>query len=166
MSAIRNRLVAAGASATLVAAGSIAYMFEGEVRHTYVDPVGVLTACMGHTSKDLQLGQIFSEVECTEKFIKDLKWAESTVNRCTPNAPEDSKPALISFTLWSGSGNYCTSTLAKLSKQGEHVKACQQMYRWVFAGGKDCRDPASNCPGVVTRRDIEARACLEGIPRD
>lgn len=166
MSAIRNRLVAAGASATLVAAGSLAYMFEGEVRQTYVDPVGVLTSCMGHVSKDLRLGQVFSDVQCTDQFIADLKWAEATVNRCTPDAPEASKPALISFSLWAGSRNYCSSTLAKLANKGEYVAACQQLYRWVYAGGKDCRDPASNCPGIVTRRDIEARACLEGIPRD
>lgn len=159
MSAIGNRLVAAGASATLVAAGSLAYMFEGEVQHTYVDPVGVLTACMGHTSKDLQLGQIFSEVECTEKFIKDLKWAESTVNRCTPALPETMEPALVSFTFNVGSGAYCRSTLAKLANKGDYVAACQQLYRWVYAGGKVL-------PGLVKRRDAEALSCLEGVPRD
>jgi lysozyme len=163
---IKTRLAAAGVTGVLALAGSIAYQFEGEVRKVYVDPVGVLTSCMGHVSKDLRLGQIFTDVECTEQFIKDLKWAESVVNRCTSTAPQGSKPALISFAFWSGSGNYCTSTLAKLSKTGDHVGACKQIYRWTRAGGKDCHDPKSNCPGIITRREIEARACLEGVPRD
>lgn len=158
MSAIRNRLITAGASATLVAAGSLAYMFEGEVRHTYVDPVGVLTACVGSTS-NVELGRHYSEYECTQRLIDDLRTAESAVNRCTPAVPETMKPALISFTFNVGSGAYCSSTLAKLANRGEYVAACQQLYRWVYAGGKIL-------PGLVKRREVEARACLEGVPRD
>lgn len=158
MSAIRNRLIAAGASATLVAAGSLAYMFEGEVRRTYVDPVGVLTACAGST-KDVRLGQVFTDYECTQRLIDDLRTAESAVNRCTPFIPETMKPALISFTFNVGSGAYCSSTLAKLANKGEYVAACQQLYRWVYAGGKVL-------PGLVKRRDAEVLSCLEGVPRD
>lgn len=158
MSAIRNRLIAAGASATLVAAGSLVYMFEGEVRHTYVDPVGVLTACVGSTS-NVELGRHYSEYECTQSLIDDLRTAESAVNRCTPTVPETMKPALISFTFNVGSGAYCSSTLAKLANRGEYVAACQQLYRWVYAGGKIL-------PGLVKRRDAEALSCLEGVPRD
>lgn len=158
---IKARLVQAGASATIVAAGSLAYYFEGERRETYVDPVGVLTACMGDT-QNVKLGALYIEQECTIRFIDGLKHAEAVVNRCTPNVPEVSKPALISFVFNVGSGNYCKSTLARKANAGDMVGACKQMYRWVFAGGRDCRVASNNCPGIVTRRDIEARACLEG----
>lgn len=133
-------------------------MFEGEVRHTYMDPVGVLTACMGST-KDVRLGQVFTDYECTQRLIDDLRTAESAVSRCTPTLPETMKPALVSFTFNVGGGAYCRSTLAKLANAGDYVAACQQLYRWVYAGGKVL-------PGLVKRRDVEALSCLEGVPRD
>lgn len=157
MSAIRNRLIAAGASATLVAAGSLAYVFEGD-KQPYIDPVGVLTVCVGSTS-NVELGKFYSEHECTQRLIDDLRTAESAVNRCTSAVPETMKPALISFTFNVGSGAYCSSTLAKLANEGEYVAACQQLYRWVYAGGKVL-------PGLVKRREVEALSCLEGVPRD
>ena len=157
MSAIGNRLVAAGASATLVAAGSLLYVFEGD-EQPYIDPVGVLTVCVGST-ENVELGKLYSEHECTQRLIKDLRTAESAVNRCTPTLPETMKPALVSFTFNVGSGAYCRSTLAKLANKGDYVAACQQLYRWVYAGGKVL-------PGLVKRRDAEALSCLEGLPRD
>ena len=153
--AIKARLAAAGASTVLAAAGSLAYFSESEVRQTYIDPVGVLTACVGST-EGVKLGQIYSEHECTELFLKDLRTAEAAVNRCTPSVPEAAKPALISFTFNVGSGAYCSSTLAKLANAGDMIGACKQMYRWVYAGGRVL-------PGLVNRREAEAAACLEGV---
>lgn len=37
--------------------------------------------------------------------------------------------------------------------------ACDEILRWVYVGGKDCRDPASNCRGIVIRREEEAALC-------
>ena len=154
--AIKARLVGFGASAAIVAAGGLAYQFEGEIRQTYVDPVGVLTACVGHTGPDVAIGQEFTEYECTEKFIADLRTAEAAVNRCTPGLPEAMKPSLVSFTFNVGSGNYCRSTLAKLANDGDHVGACKQLYRWVYAGGRVL-------PGLVRRREAEAQSCLAAV---
>lgn len=153
--AIKTRLVQASAAGVIAAAGALAYYFEGEVLQTYVDPVGVLTACVGSTGPHVQLGQIYSERECTELFLADLRTAEAAVNRCTPSVPEATKPALISFTFNVGSGAYCSSTLAKLANSGDMVGACKQLYRWVYAGGRVL-------PGLVKRREAEAASCLEG----
>lgn len=156
MSGIRNRLIAGGASLTLVAAGSLLYHFEGD-KQPYIDPVGVLTVCVGSTS-NVELGKFYSEQECTQRLIDDLRTAEKAVNRCTPKLPETMKPALVSFVFNVGSGNYCSSTLAKMANAGQYVAACQQLYRWTYASGRVL-------PGLVKRRDAEARACLEGVPR-
>lgn len=152
--AIKARLATAGVTGLLAAAGSIAYVFEGELRQPYVDPVGVLTVCVGSTNQ-VELGRLYSEQECTERFIEELRWAESTVHRCTPNIPPEMMPALISFTFNVGSGNYCTSTMAKLANTGDYVSACKQLYRWVYAGGQVL-------PGLVRRRAAEAESCLAG----
>jgi lysozyme len=152
---IRTRLIRAGATASVVAAGSLAYYFEGEHNEPYVDPVGVLTSCIGHTS-DVQLGRYYSGQECAQKFIDDLRSAEATVKRCTPDAPPASQPALTSFVFNVGSGNYCSSTLARKSNAGDHVGACKELYRWVYAGGRVL-------PGLIKRREAEAEACLSGL---
>lgn len=155
MATIKTRLIQAGASATIVAAGAIAAFYEGEHRTAYVDPVGVLTTCIGSTN-DVQLGKLYSEQECTERFINELRHAEATVNRCTPNLPEPMKPALVSFTFNVGSGAYCRSTLAKRANAGGLIGACKELYRWVYAGGRVL-------PGLVKRREAEANACLNGL---
>ena len=154
--AVKARLAAVGASGVIAAAGSITYLFEGERSATYVDPVGVLTACVGHTGADVRLGKIYTEHQCTELFLQDLRTAEAAVDRCTPGLPMGMKPALVSFTFNIGQGAYCKSTLATLANAGDHVGACQQLYRWVYAGGRVL-------PGLVKRREAEAASCLEGV---
>lgn len=153
--AIKQRLAAAGVSATLLAAGGLAYQFEGEFNTAYHDPVGVLTACVGNTS-DVELGRLYSERECTDKFVQDLRVAEQAVSRCTPNAPEGMRPALVSFTFNVGGGAFCKSTLARLANAGDYRGACKQLYRWVYAGGKVL-------PGLQRRREAEAAACLSAL---
>lgn len=153
--AIKARLIQAGASAILVLAGGLAYQFEGELFRPYVDPVGVLTVCVGHTA-DVELGKLYSETECTDKFLVDLREAEATVRRCTPTMPPGTVPALTSFVFNVGSGNYCRSTLARKANAGDHVGACKQLYRWVYAGGRVL-------PGLERRREAEAASCLGAL---
>lgn len=154
---IKARLIAMGAGAALLGGGGLAYHFEGEVQEVYKDPVGILTACVGHTSQDLKLGQLYTERECTELFYQDLKTAQAAVHRCTPDIPSyRTEGALISFTFNVGQGAYCRSTLAQKANEGDWVGACQEMYRWVYVGGEVL-------PGLVRRRDEEARVCLEGL---
>lgn len=153
--AIKTRLFQAGASAAPVAAGGLAYQFEGELFSPYVDPVGVLTTCVGHTA-DVELGKLYSELECTDKFLIDLREAEAAVKRCTPTMPAGTVPALTSFAFNVGSGNYCRSTLARKANAGDHLGACKQLYRWVYAGGRVL-------PGLVHRRDAEAVSCLGAL---
>lgn len=154
---IKARLAAAGVSGVLALAGGIAYQHEGEVTKVYRDPVGVLTACVGHTSPALRMGQTFSKQECTDKFIQDLRTAQAAVRRCIKHPlPIYTEAALISFTFNVGSGALCTSTLAKLANTGNLVAACQQLPRWVHADKQ-------KLPGLVTRRHDELQMCLRGV---
>lgn len=156
---IHPRLLAAGASAILAAAGGIAYIFEGEKREVYTDPVGIMTACIGHVSNGLKLGQYFSEQECTTLFISDLGKAAAVVDSCTPTLQEDMKAPMISFAFNVGGKAYCQSTLAKLANAGDLCGACNQLSRWVYAKGK-------MLPGLVRRREFERQECLKGALND
>lgn len=155
---IQARLIAAGATTALTAAGVLIYPFEGEVKHVYADPVGILTGCIGHVDSTLKLGQYFTELECTTQYLKDLRKAQQAVQRCTaPQVlPAKTEAAFISFTFNVGSANFCTSTAAKLIKRGDLKGACQQLPRWVYAKGV-------KLPGLITRRKIEMTVCLEGV---
>ena len=67
--------------------------------------------------------------------------------------------ALTDFTFNLGIGSVQSSTLLKLLNQGKHVEACQQLTRWVKAGGK-------TLAGLVKRRDKEMPYCLGDLPWD
>lgn len=152
--AIKTRLIQAGLAGAVLAAGTLTYEFEGEHRGPYLDPVGIETACIGHVGSKLK--EFYTGKECTGLFVADLIRAEKTVDRCTPNFPEAAKPALISFVFNVGSGAYCSSTLAKKANTGDHVGACKELYRWVYAKGEVL-------PGLVRRRKVEAELCLSGL---
>lgn len=145
-----------GAGAILVAAGALAVLWEGWHNKPYVDPVGILTVCAGHTGQDVKLSHFYSDQQCTDLFLKDLRIAHKAVLRCTPSVPAEMQPALVSFTFNVGEGAYCKSTLARRANAGDHVGACKELYKWVYAGGR-------KLPGLVKRRAAEAQSCLEGV---
>lgn len=157
---IRNRLIAAGASGLIVAAGSIAYLFEGEKRQSYQDPVGIWTACIGHVDASINHGQTFTEEQCSQFFHRDLSWALSAVEKCTPSVPDAMKPALVSFVFNVGNNAYCQSALAGLANKGDLCGACNQLSRWIYATKPDGTKVV--LPGLVKRREAERKSCLDG----
>ncbi|EFC7736166.1 lysozyme, partial [Escherichia coli] len=54
-----------------------------------------------------------------------------------------------------GAGNFRTSTLLRKINQGDIKGACDQLRRWIYAGGKQWK-------GLMTRREIEREVCLWG----
>ncbi len=46
---------------------------------TYRDPIGIVSACTGHTGPELRTGQTFTKEQCTEMLDVDLlKYAPSS----------------------------------------------------------------------------------------
>ncbi len=58
-----NKLIALGLSGVLAAVGVTVANFEGEELTGYLDPVGIETACYGHT-KTAVAGKEYTEEEC------------------------------------------------------------------------------------------------------
>ncbi|WP_149019871.1 lysozyme, partial [Escherichia coli] len=67
--------------------------------------------------------------------------------------PETTRGALYSFVYNVGAGNFRTSTLLRKINQGDIKGACDQLRRWIYAGGKQWK-------GLMTRREIEREVCL------
>lgn len=62
-----------------------------------------------------------------------------------------------------GSGAFCGSTLVRKLNSGDHKGACDEILRWVYADGKDCRIAENNCLGIVKRRYDEHAMCIQGL---
>lgn len=139
----------------LALAAGVVMLWEGYVPRTYIDPVGIPTACYGHTGEDVRVGATYTRKECQALLEGDLAIALAGVNRCI-HVPLQSHEAaaLVSFVFNVGERNFCGSTLARRINRGELPAACAELSKWVYAKGR-------KLPGLVNRRAQE-RALCEG----
>ena len=163
---LRSKLIASFLALGLSApAAFVAYdltlLSEGFEQKVYVDPIGLPTVCVGHMDKALKKGTIFSIEECMEMFAADWKKHQAQLNTVVkvPYKSEWQKEALTDFTFNVGIGNVKSSTLIKLVNQGRHKAACEQLSKWVKAGGKTLK-------GLVTRRANTIPYCLGELSYD
>lgn len=132
--------------------------WEGFRLVAYQDVIGVWTACYGET-KGVKPGMKFTKEQCDVLFIESLVKHEEGMRKClkSPDTiPGHSYAAFVSFTYNVGVGNFCSSTLRKMVDLGNIRGACEQLPRWVRAGGKIVR-------GLVNRRADELTLCLAGV---
>lgn len=147
---------------TLASAISGAFLVapnEGLVKGTYVDPVGIVTSCYGHTGSDIQKGSTYTEHECVAQLMGDLGKTEAQIETVI-HVPLTyyQKAALISFTYNVGVTNLRKSTLARKFNAGDYIGGCNEMTKWVYADGK-------KLAGLVARRSDERDFCLgKGLP--
>ena len=151
-----NKLLAAGITGVLALTGVMVAEFEGEVRTGYVDPVGVVTACFGHT-QTAELGKTYTEKECLNLFAMDLGDHNEQLLRAVKHPLSISEhAAYLSFHYNVGAGNFRSSTLLKYLNSDERVKACNELPRWVYADGR-------KLAGLVKRRELERQLCLNEL---
>lgn len=153
---MRNKLIAlvgAGAAALLFAHVPV---FEGVLTTPYRDAVNVLTVCAGHT-KSVE-NRRYSKQECDNLLATDLVEHAQGVLRCTPQLKGRTYQlaAVTSFAFNVGVGAYCASTMARKVKAGDWKGACNELPRWVYAGGRKLR-------GLEKRREVERQICLTGL---
>jgi len=148
-------------AATALAAPVIAY-YEGTHPTTYVDPVGILTACTGHTGADVHRGVTYSAEQCARWLDADMREAAAAVERCIGvELTAAQVAALISFTFNVGARALCSSTLARLANAGAAAAVwCQQLLLWTKARKAGV---LIELPGLVKRRQAEYRMCMGQI---
>lgn len=156
MKSVAAKLSALGLSAALALTGGTIAVHEGYVPGVYVDPVGVLTACFGHTSQRLTLGIEMSEHDCLVLLAEDLtRHNEQLLDAVAVTLSEHEHAAYLSFHYNVGPGNFRSSTLLRHLNAGRRVAACNELPRWVYAKG-------IKLPGLVKRRADEQDLCLKG----
>lgn len=133
---------------------------EGRKYEAYKDVAGVWTVCDGHTGPDIIRNKRYSDQECDRFLWKDLQPAKRTVDRLV-KVPlgEYQRAALYSFVFNVGSDAFSKSTLLRKLNKGDHAGACEEMRRWVYAGGMKWK-------GLQNRREMERSMCLAESKHD
>lgn len=155
----KSRLKKGGA----VAAAAIALVgaWEGLKLVTYRDIVGVPTVCYGET-RGVTMGDRYTKAECDEMLREALiDFERDGLRRCVKpeqlaKVPDDAYNAFLSLSYNVGTGAFCRSTLVKKLNRGDVRGACNELPKWVKAGGRTVR-------GLVNRRKDEQRICLASL---
>ncbi|MGC6230436.1 lysozyme [Hafnia paralvei] len=126
---------------------------EGREYVPYKDVVGIITVCDGHTGKDIILNKRYSDAECDALTKADLERIAKQVNPSIKvKTTETQLAAIYSFSYNVGANAFIKSTMLKKLNAGDYAGACDELKRWVYAGGKKWK-------GLMNRRDVEYEVC-------
>lgn len=158
---LRSRLAAAALAGSLSMAAALAMWFEGYEPLPYQDPVGIWTVCYGHTSASgtgpVEKARRYKSEECALLLDKDLSLSFAALDRhVTRPLPEATRAALASFIFNVGETKFRNSTLLRKLNAGEGARACDELLRWTYAGGRQLT-------GLVRRRQAEHALCVQGF---
>ena len=153
MTKLRAALAALGVVGTLagtvVGTAEFVKPEEGTVHRTYVDPVGVATACTGNTSAAVP-GATYTAAECELLLLSDVIVAVVASGKLVKvELTEEEWIAVSSFTYNLGWRALQKSTLLAKLNAGDKAGAAKEFKRWVYGGGRVL-------PGLVVRRAREA----------
>ena len=153
----RGKLVAKiGAGATALAV-PLVMLYEGTVLQSYRDPIGIVTAGVGHTGPELRMGQRYTRQQCEDMLYGDLLKHAQALDCIKQPMTDGQKAAFLSFAFNVGNKAFCDSTLARKANAGDMAGACAELSRWTRAGGREL-------PGLVQSRAAERELCERGLP--
>ncbi|HBI10206.1 MAG TPA: lysozyme [Franconibacter pulveris] len=160
---LRKKLIAAaGAGAVAL---TVAFLgghdgIEGRRYEAYQDIAGVWTVCDGHTGADIIQGKKYSDRECDTLLRQDLLPVRRAVESLVTAPLSDyQRAALYSFVFNVGETAFAQSTLLHKLNAGDRKGACEELRRWVYAGGAKWR-------GLQNRREMERVLCLAQSSHD
>ncbi|MFC0268565.1 lysozyme [Kushneria aurantia] len=154
----RKTIASVVGGGTLAIAAAIVSPWEGTRLESYQDSVGVWTVCTGHTATAAP-GQTRTPEACRDLLESDLGAALAAVNRHVEYPISNmTRAALVSFAYNVGEGAFERSTLLEKLNAGDVRGACNELPKWVYAGGQRLR-------GLAKRRANERQVCLDGIER-
>lgn len=145
-----KQAAAAAIAVTLIAS------WEGLRTKAYLDPIGIPTICYGHI-QGVQIGDVKTVKECETLLNGEMMHYLQGVRRmATVNISPEELAAYTSFSYNVGLDAFRRSTLLSKLNAGDRVGACDQLMRWVYAGGRKLQ-------GLVNRREAERELCLSGL---
>lgn len=148
-----NKSGAAGGGLAVVAAITALIMpSEGISLKTYKDPVGIPTICYGET-QGVHYGDTKTKEECESMLYKRIGDYLGPVDKMMPGLPDNRRIAYTDAAYNLGVGTIQKSRIPTFEKAGKWQEACNELNRYVYAGGK-------KLGGLVKRRAEEVKICL------
>lgn len=130
--------------------------YEGCRLQPYQCSAGMWTDGIGNTSGVVP-GKTITERQTAQGLITNVLRVEQLLEKCVAQPmPQKVYDAVVSFAFNVGTGNACSSTLAKLLNQQRWADACHQLPRWVYVKGVFNQ-------GLDNRRAREMAWCLKGV---
>ena len=142
------------AALTLSAAGLVGItQYEGFRGTAYNDGAGTTTIGFG-TTAGVKPGDKVTVERALVTALADANKHGEAIKKCI-RVPmyQHEWDSMVSFSYNVGTNAFCNSTLVKRLNASDYVGACNELTRWVKAGGKVL-------PGLVKRREAERQLCL------
>jgi lysozyme len=151
------------AALSLSAAGLVSIALHEGYTDRAVQPLPGDKPTIGFgTTEGVKMGDRITPPQALARALSDVQKFEGALKQCI-RVPmhQHEYDAFLSFSYNVGSSAFCNSTMARKLNAGDYAGACAEFSRWTLFQGKDCRDPAHRCGGLVDRR-AEERAKCEG----
>ena len=131
--------------------------WEGKRNHAYLDTIAsppVWTVCYGQTGPKAYKGAYYTDKECEDMLRQEVGEFYQRIAACmtNPNIPVSLQASLLELAYNAGSSAVCKSTAMRKANAGDYTGACDELDRWVKAGGKTIR-------GLVNRRNASQEMC-------
>ena len=136
--------------------------FEGKHNKAYVDPVGVVTICIGHTAT-AKAGQYKTDAQCYQLLASDLQDGTNAINNYVKVPLSNHlEAALRSFIFNVGSANFRKSTLLKKLNNADYSGACAELEKWIKTTDRNTKQ-VKILKGLINRRAAERNMCEAGL---
>ena len=153
------------AALSLSAAGLVSIALHEGYTDRAVQPLPGDKPTIGFgTTEGVKMGDRITPPQALARALSDVQKFEGALKQCVKVPMHQHEyDAFLSFSYNVGAGKFCGSTMARKLNAGDYGGACAEFSRWTLFQGKDCRDPAHKCGGLVERRADERAKC-EGKP--
>ena len=155
---LRKKTTAVVAAAVIASATPFIAKWEGLKTEAYRDIVGIPTVCYGET-RGVSMGDRYTKEECFKMLEKAVgEYYQGLQPFITnPNIPVSVQASMLELAYNVGISAVGRSTMMRLANQGKYVEACNELGKWVKAGGKTVK-------GLENRRaDSKTNLCLKGL---
>ena len=160
---IDNRRRTSIAALVLSAAGLVGIVVhEGYTDRAVVPVPGDVPTIGFGTTEGVKIGDKTTPPVALERALRDVTKFEGAVKRCV-HVPltQDEYDVYVDQAYNVGASAFCNSTMVNKLNAEDYAGACAEFDRWYKFQGKDCRNRANKCYGLVERR-AQSRAKCEG----
>lgn len=155
---MRKKITAGVAAAVIALSTPFIAKWEGLETTAYRDIIGVPTVCYGET-RGVKMGDKYTPEQCYAmlRIAVGEYYSKLQPYMTNPDIPVGVQASLLELAYNVGVGAAGNSTMMKLANQGNYKAACNELRKWVKAGGKTTQ-------GLVNRRaDSKVQLCMRGL---